>query len=234
MLVSIIIPAYNEEKTVGKLLEKVKKVEFGNGISKEIILVDDASIDKTLDIVKKFEGIKVINHKKNLGKGAAIRSGIKVSNGDIIAIQDADLEYNPSDLVRLVELVYQNIAEVAYGTRLQNYPLKIIGAKKTPLVTHYLGNKFLTFCTNLLYGSRITDMETCYKVFKRSVLSGIKIKSNRFDFEPEITAKILKKGIKIHEIPISVKPRGYEEGKKISWKDGLIALWTLIKFRFSD
>lgn len=234
MLISIIIPTYNEEKTVKKLIGKVKSLSFGRNITKEILLVNDASTDKTLDIVKKIKNIKIINHTKNLGKGASVKSGIAESKGEVIVIQDADLEYNPQDLLKIIDPIYKNKADVVYGTRLQNYPLRITGAKKTPLITHYLGNKFLTFCTNLLYGSDVTDMETCYKAFRKSIIKNIKINANRFDFEPEITAKVLKKGVKIHEISINVNPRGYEEGKKISWKDGFIALWTLLKYRFVD
>lgn len=234
MLISIIIPTYNEQDTVKTLVQKVQKVRFGKNIKKEIILINDASIDKTLEIVKKIKGIKIINHINNLGKGAAVKSGIAASIGEVIIIQDADLEYNPSDLIRLLEPIFAKRADVVYGTRLQNYPLKIVGAKKTPLVTHYFGNKFLTFCTNFLYGSSVTDMETCYKVFRKSVIKDIHINANRFDFEPEITAKILRKGIKIHEIPIKVNPRGYNEGKKISWRDGIVALWTLIKYRIKQ
>lgn len=234
MKISIIIPAYNEEKTILEIIKRVKKVDFGNKNTKEIVVVDDASSDKTLFLLKKSQGIKVINHKINKGKGAAIRTGLTKVSGDVILIQDADLEYDPNDYMKLLKPIISGRAKVVYGSRLKNYPLHLFGRRKTPLLTHYLGNKFLTLITNLLYGNGVTDMETCYKFFRKEVVKGIKIRANRFDFEPEFTAKILKAGYKIHEIPIKVKPRGYDEGKKISWRDGFMAIWTLIRYRFTD
>ena len=225
----------NYKNTIKEILRQVNAVKL-EGIEREIIVVDDSSQDKSKDIVQKLKtkNIKLVVHKKNEGKGAAVVSGIKKSKGDIILIQDADLEYDPNDYSKLLKPILSGKAEVVYGSRLKNFPLRITGKKKTPLITHYLGNKFLTFITNLLYGNGLTDMETCYKVFKRKVVRGLEIKAKRFDFEPEFTAKIMKKGIKIHEIPIKVKPRGYDEGKKITWKDGFIAVWTLLKYRFVD
>jgi dolichol-phosphate mannosyltransferase len=240
MKLSIIIPVYNEENTIEEILKKVKSVKLPQDIEKEIIVVDDGSTDRSILKIKSAENklnisyLKLIRHNLNKGKGSAILSGIKKATGDIIIIQDADLEYNPEDYVRLLEPILDGKSEVVYGSRLKHYPLRISGSRKTPLVTHYLGNKLLTLLTNLLYGNGVTDMETCYKVFKKEVLKDININAKRFDFEPEITAKILKKGFKIYEVSIKVKPRGYEEGKKISWKDGFIALWTLLKYRFID
>ena len=234
MKLSIIIPVYNEESTVAKILRRVKKAPLPKGISREIIAIDDKSKDKSLNILSSIAGIKLFTHKVNKGKGACIRTGISNASGDLLLIQDADLEYDPNDYPKLIDPIIAGYAHVVYGTRFRNYPLALFGKMRTPLISHYLGNKFLTFVTNLLYTNAVTDMETGYKVIKRDVLNGITIKSKRFDFEPEITAKILKKGYKIYEVPIKVKPRGYKGGKKITWKDGIIALWTLVKYRFVD
>jgi dolichol-phosphate mannosyltransferase len=233
MKLSVIIPVYNEEETVSEIIRKVKKVSLPR-IEKEIVVVNDASSDGTANVLKKIKGIKTFHHKKNKGKGAALKTGISKSTGDIIIIQDADLEYDPNDYKKLLEPILDKKAVVVYGSRLKNYPLRFAGKKKTPLITHYLGNKFLTFVTNFLYGEAVTDMETCYKVFKKEALDGVGIEAKRFEFEPEITAKMLKRGHKIHEVPIKVDPRGYDEGKKITWKDGFVAVWTLIKYKFID
>jgi glycosyltransferase involved in cell wall biosynthesis len=234
MRLSIIIPVYNEENTLQRIISRVKTARLPKGIQKEIVVVDDASTDKSKNILKKTKAIKVFQHIKNKGKGAAVKTGIENSTGDLIIIQDADLEYNPKDYANLLKPILSNKADVVYGSRLQNYPLRIFGQTKTPLVFHYIGNKFLTLITNLLYGVEITDMETCYKLFRREVVSDINIKADRFDFEPEFTAKVLKRGYKIHEVPIRVVPRGYKEGKKITWRDGFVAVWTLIKFKYFD
>lgn len=236
MKLSIIIPIYNEEKTIEEILSRVSNAKLQSGIKKEIILVDDGSTDSSKFKVQrlKLQGLKTIFHKKNLGKGAAIKSGLNITTGDYIIIQDADLEYNPKDYEKLLAPVIKDNIQVVYGTRLVNYPLKLSGKNKTVLPTHLVANRFLTALTNLLYGSHLTDMETCYKLFNRQVLKNISIKSNRFDFEPEITAKILKQNIPIIEVPIKVKPRTYKEGKKIGWIDGIIAIWTLFKYKFTD
>ena len=235
MKVSIIIPVYNEEKTISAILEKVRQSKLPAGFTKEIIVVDDASTDSTLKKIKNLNlklKLRLITHSVNRGKGAAILTGLSKSTGDLVLIQDADLEYDPADYVRLLEPFKNKNVQVVYGSRLLNYPLKLFGKHKTPMPIHLIANKFLTHLTNFLYGHKVTDMETCYKVMNRKLMVSLSVKANRFDFEPEITAKILKKGISIVEVPIKVKPRSYAQGKKIGWPDGLIAIWTLIKYRF--
>lgn len=236
MILSIVIPVYNEEKTIKTVLEKIREVKLPPNISKEIIVVDDNSSDKTTKILTnwRYTKIKYIRHDKNLGKGAAVRSGIKEAKGDFIIIQDADLEYNPDYYNKLLKPILRKQAKVVYGTRLISYPLRLWGRDKTILPLHLLANRFLSSLTNLLYGSHLTDMETGFKLFKSNILKDISIKSSKFDFEAEITAKIIKKGFEVIEVPVSVIPRTYNQGKKIGWTDGIIAIWTLLKYRFVD
>lgn len=227
--ISIVIPVYNEINTIDKILEKVEKASFC-GLEKEIILVDDMSQDGTREHLKTLEGrYNIYYHDKNKGKGAAIRTAMSHISGDIMVIQDADLEYDPEDYQELIKLIIEDKADVVYGSRLT-------GAKpsRSFMFTHLLGNKLLTFTTNILYGATLTDMETCYKAFRASFLKDIQIKSDRFDFEPEITAKMLKKKARLYELPISYYGREYDEGKKITWKDGIHALIALVRFRFTD
>ncbi|HSA06553.1 MAG TPA: glycosyltransferase family 2 protein [Candidatus Gastranaerophilales bacterium] len=229
--ISIIIPVYNEINTLEEILEKVNRSSF-QSLNKEIILVDDASTDGSRELLQKLEKenrYKIYFHSKNTGKGAAIRTALNYITGDIVIIQDADLEYDPDDYNDLIKLIIDDKADVAYGSRLS-------GGKpsRSFKFTHYLGNKMLTTLTNLLYDSTLSDMETCYKAFKADVIKNIKIKSNRFEFEPEITAKILKKKYRLYETSISYYGRDYSEGKKITWKDGITALITLIRYRFFD
>lgn len=228
---TVIIPVYNEEKTVEKIIRKVKNAKL-NAVKKEIIVVDDCSTDSTPDLLKKLKNrqIKAFFHKKNMGKGAAIRTGLENSNGDIILIQDADLEYSPHEYKKLLKPIVEGNAKVVYGSRLESIRKNINNMYKL----HYIGNLFLTMLTNLLYGSRITDMETGYKVFRREVVKNIRLRADRFDFEPEITAKILKKGFRIEEVPIDFAGRKFEEGKKITWVDGIKAAYCLLKYRFLD
>ncbi len=238
MKLSIIIPVYNEEKTISQLLRLVIAAELPASIKKEIIVIDDGSTDKTNKILSELKSksakFKVFSHLNNQGKGAAVRTGLKQSTGDVMIIQDADLEYSPKDYAKLLQPILQGEQQVVYGTRLKNYPLRFRGSNKTVLPTHLLANRFLTTVTNLLYGSNLTDMETCYKVFAKKVIEDIELQSDGFDFEPELTAKILKKGIRIFEIPIITKPRTYSEGKKIGFTDGIIAIWALFKYRFTN
>ena len=225
--ITILIPVYNEYNTLNKILAKIENIDF-YGLNKEIILIDDCSTDGTKELYKDLN-YKVLYHERNLGKGAALRDGFKEATGDIVTIQDADLEYNPEDLLPLVKVVMDNEADVAYGSRFMN-----IDISKNYMLTHLLGNKALTIITNILYGANLTDMETCYKVFKTEYVKNLNIKSNRFDFEPEITAKVLKQGARLKEIPISYNARSFDEGKKISWKDGFAAIFALIRFRFMN
>ncbi len=225
---SIIIPTYNEERTIKKLLDKVKAVKLKN-IEKEIILIDDGSKDNTINIINKFNGIKLIKHSKNKGKGAAIRTGIKHVTGDIVIIQDADLEYDPSDYNVLIEPIIEGKAKVVYGSRNLKKRDKLYSG-----ISFYIGGAVLTWLTNLLYRTNITDEPTCYKVFKADLLKSINLKCERFEFCPEVTAKIAKRKIKIYDVPIAYYPRSIKEGKKINWKDGVEAILTLIKYRFVD
>ena len=225
--VSIIIPVYNEKDTLLLLLEKVEQASF-SCLEKEIILVDDYSTDGTRDILKGLcDKYKVFFHEKNMGKGAGIRTAVAQATGDFVVIQDADLEYTPDDYDKLLPLLINNEADVVYGSRFKNKE-----NSKNFILKNKLANLFLTMLTNILFGAEITDMETCYKAFKREFIQGITIKSNRFDFEPEITAKVIKKKARLVEVPISYNGRGHEEGKKINWKDGIHAIITIIKFRF--
>lgn len=224
MKVSVIIPVYNEEKTVAQIVKKVKKLPF----KKEIIVVNDGSTDNTAKVLKQLNprNVTILSHKRNKGKGAAIKTGFKKATGEIVAIQDADLEYAPEELPMLIEPILKGKADVVYGSRFINL--------KHPFSLLYLGNRFLTYFTQLLFLKKITDMETGYKVFDAVVLNGIKIHSNRFDFEPEITAKILKREVRFLELPISYQGRSYEEGKKLTWRDGVQALTSLIRYRLFD
>ena len=238
MKLSIIIPVFNEEKTISEIIRRVKDAKVP-GFEKEIIIVDDGSTDNTyLKIsraVNKSSNIKFLKHRKNMGKGAAIKTAVGIATGDYIIIQDADLEYNPKDIERLTVPIKKGLAQVVYGTRLNRLPNLSRDEKTLQFLIHYLGNRFLSLLTSILYGQWITDMETCYKLFPRKALIGIKLNSRGFDFEPEITAKLMKKGYKILEIPITTTPRGYEEGKKLNTiRDGTIALYTLIKYRFFE
>lgn len=232
---SIIIPVYNEEKTILDVINEIKKLKIVN-VTKEAIIVDDFSTDKTRDLLKNIDdkSIKIFYHDKNLGKGAAVRTALKHSTGDVIAIQDADLEYNPQNIAKLIKPILDSNFDVVYGSRFLGKKLSLLGRKKIILPLHLIGNRGLTFLTNVIYSSEITDMETGCKIFKREVIENINLKSKRFDFEPEITAKILKKGFKIKEIPIDFKPRTFKEGKKITWIDGIKAAYYLIKYKFFD
>lgn len=233
MKLSIIIPVFNEEKTISEIIKRVKAVKIKE-TDTEIIVVDDGSTDKTLELLPK-DGIRVFKQPMNMGKGAAIKRGIEESSGDYIIIQDADLEYDPNFIPKLMEPILDKKAEVVYGTRLKRLPHMKNEERTGRFMLHYIGNRGLSLVTSLLYGSWLTDMETCYKIFPAKVGKKFKLNAKRFDFEPEITAKLLKAGYKILEIPITTVPRDYNEGKKLrTFHDGSIALWTLLKYRFVD
>ncbi|MEK9200630.1 MAG: glycosyltransferase family 2 protein [Patescibacteria group bacterium] len=234
MKVSIIIPVFNEQNTISKIIDLVKKSRLPKDFKKEIIVVDDASTDLTPGILKKQRNIKLITHSYNQGKGAAIKTALNQAKGDIILIQDADLEYSPSDYSKLLSPFISPPCQAVYGTRLANYPLVLTGPNKTPLPIHWLTNHLLSALTRLLYGGSVSDMETCYKVVRTKLIKDFRLTANRFDFEPEITAKLLKRGVSIVEVPITVTPRTYSEGKKIGWRDGLSAIYTLFRYRFQD
>lgn len=225
--ITILIPVYNEVSTLEEILRKVENADFC-GLEKEIILIDDYSTDGTRELYAKLP-YKVLYHDYNQGKGAALKTGFENASGDVIVIQDADLEYDPVDYAPLVKLIVEGHADVCYGSRLS-------GGKpsRSFMFTHLIGNKFLSLLTNILYGSTLTDMETCYKAFKADFIKGIEIKSKRFDFEPEITAKVLKRGARLYELPVSYYGREFSEGKKITWKDGFHAIIALVKYRFID
>jgi glycosyltransferase involved in cell wall biosynthesis len=226
-LLSVIIPCYNEQDTIREIIEQVRKVPLRT----ELIVVNDGSTDASGKILAGMdsEGLLVISHPNNIGKGAALSSGFALAKGDIFVIQDADLEYDPMELPDLLEPIRKGVADVVYGTRFGGKPQRV------HMFWHKMGNRLITFLTNLLYNCTLTDTETGYKMFRREVVEGISLRARRFDVEPELTVKILKaKKWRIYELPISYYGRSYEEGKKITWRDGLIAVWTLIRLRFRD
>jgi glycosyltransferase involved in cell wall biosynthesis len=227
---SVIIPVYNEKKTIKEAVLKVQKAAI-HGIKKQIVIVDDGSTDGTRDILRDMarhdKSLKIIYKENNGGKGTAIREGIRHVNGDFTIIQDADLEYDPQDYAPLLEPMFRGNADVVYGSR-------FLGTHRSFLFWNWVANKILTFLTNFMYNNTLTDMETCYKLFKTPILKQMELRSERFEIEPEITAKVLKKNLKIYEVPIHFYGRGYEEGKKIKAIDGFKALWALIKYRFTD
>ena len=222
MKISVVMPVYNEKDTILEIIRRVQAVP----IEKEIIVVDDCSTDGTRELLGKLSGpgIQVVSHDRNRGKGAALRTGFRKASHDIIIIQDADLEYDPKDYPRLLEPILSGNADVVYGSRFLGGPHRVFYFR------HYVGNQIVTLLSNIFSDLNLSDMETGYKVFARRVFEGITIESNRFGFEPEITAKVARKGYRVYEVPVSYHGRSYTEGKKITWKDGIKALFTIIKY----
>jgi len=227
MKLSVLIPVYNEKNTIREIIKRVQATKRAT----EIVIVDDGSQDGTRDILAELDGkggVRVILHEKNGGKGAALRTAIQFATGDVMLIQDADLEYDPREYPGLLKPIEENLADVVYGSRFLGAPHRAI------LFWNMLANKMLTLMTNILYNNILTDMETGYKVFRREVVADMHLRANRFDFEPEFTAKILKRKVRVYEVPISFNPREYSEGKKIGLWDAFEAVWALLKYRFLD
>jgi glycosyltransferase involved in cell wall biosynthesis len=225
-LLSVVMPVYNERTTIDEIIRRVLAVP----LRIELIVVDDGSKDGTRDLLVELERelkFKLILQPANAGKGAALRRGFQEVTGDLVVIQDADLEYSPEEFPELIDLICQGRADVVYGSR-------FLGRHRVFLFTHYAGNRLLTLITNVLYNTMLSDMETCYKVMRSEVLRSMTLESNGFGIEPEMTAKIFKRHYRVYEVPITYDGRGYEEGKKITWRDGIVALWVLIKFRFTE
>jgi glycosyltransferase involved in cell wall biosynthesis len=227
MNLSVIIPVYNEKNTINDVVRRV----IATNLTSEIVIVDDGSKDGTREILSQLDGndgVRVILHEKNAGKGAAVRTGLQNAKGDILLIQDADMEYDPREYAGLLKPIEEGLADVVYGSRFLGAPHRAI------LFWNMVANKLLTLMTNILYNNILTDMETGYKVFKREVVEDMPLRANRFDFEPEFTAKILKRNVRVYEVPIAFNPREYADGKKIGVWDAFEAVWALIKYRFTD
>ena len=226
MKISVVIPVFNERDTIAEILSRVRCALDGK--DSELVVVDDGSTDGTREALRSIAGIRLIEHEQNQGKGAALRTGFAAANGDVVIVQDADLEYDPRDYPKLLEPIEDGRADVVFGSRFLGGPHRVL------FFWHYLANKLLTWLSNVFTNLNLSDMETGYKVFRRPVLERIHIRSDRFNFEPEITAKVAKTRCRVYEVPISYSGRTYDEGKKIGWRDGFSALWTIIKFRFVD
>ena len=231
MKLSIVIPIYNEASTILELLRRIKKAKLK--VKKEIILVDDASTDGSREILIKVKGdyIKIFQNR-NQGKGAALKAGIKAASGNFIIFQDADLEYDPNDYAKLLQPILDKETNISFGSRFVNEKLVLFGKKRTMHSAHWFGNKFLTFVFNFLYGTNLTDAEPCYKMFRSDILKNVNVKSDGFEYDIELMCKMAKKHNKILQLPIKYNPRPFKEGKKITWKDGIIAMLTMIKQRF--
>ncbi len=225
-LLSVVMPVFNERNTIEEIIRRVLAIRMRI----QLIVVDDVSTDGTTEILERLQkehGFLLLRQPRNGGKGAALRRGFQAVTGDLVLIQDADLEYSPEEYPLLTELIVAGRADVVYGSR-------FLGRHRVFLLTHYMGNRLLTMIANVLYNTMLTDMETCYKVMRTDVLRSMELRSNGFGIEPEITAKVFKRRYRVYEIPISYDGRGYDEGKKITWRDGVVALWVLVKYRFTE
>jgi glycosyltransferase involved in cell wall biosynthesis len=228
---SIIIPAFNEQSTIAAVIRRVQAVDLGT-VRKEIIVVDDASHDETLAALAQITGIHVISHAVNGGKGAALATGIRAATGDVVIFQDADLEYMPEDYAAILQPILDGTCEAVMGSRFLRERPVFWGARKSPYLTHYVGNSLIQWFTNVLYHKRFTDYEGCYKAFRRSLLVNTPVQAKGFEFDNELICKLLRKGVRISEVPIRYNPRTYAQGKKITWRHGVIMLWTIVKWRF--
>jgi len=226
MKLSIVIPVYNEAATIREVVERVRATPF----DKEVIVVDDGSTDGTRELLRslRFSDVVVVLHERNQGKGAALRTGFGRASGDVVIVQDADLEYDPADYPRLLKPIVEEKADVVYGSRFGGEAHRVL------FYWHYVGNRFLTTLSNMFTNLNLTDMETCYKVFRASLLKSLRLRANRFGFEPEFTAKVARLGCRVYEVPISYHGRGYDAGKKITWKDGFAAIGCIVRYRFFD
>jgi glycosyltransferase involved in cell wall biosynthesis len=225
-LLSVVMPVYNEIGTVEEMIRRVQAVPLRT----QLIVVDDRSTDGTRDLLTQLQkelGFTLLLQPQNLGKGSALQRGFEAVQGDLVVIQDADLEYSPEEFPQLIELICEGRADVVYGSR-------FLGRHRVFMFTHYAGNRLLTLLTNVLYNTMLSDMETCYKVMRTEVIRSMRLEENGFGIEPELTAKIFKRGYRVYEVPITYDGRGYEEGKKITWRDGVVALWVLLKYRFTE
>jgi glycosyltransferase involved in cell wall biosynthesis len=229
--ISIIIPAYNEEKTIADVIRRVEAVAL-QGVKKEIIVVDDASTDRTSEIIKNMPNVRAISHSKNGGKGAALSTGINAASGDIVIFQDADLEYAPEDYPVVIQPLIEGRCHAVMGSRFLRERPVFSGKRKSPYLNHYIGNLLIISVTNFLYGKQFTDYEGCYKAFTRSILLDTPIQSTGFEFDNELICKLMRKGVQIGEVPIQYNPRTYAQGKKITWRHGMVMLWTILKWRF--
>jgi glycosyltransferase involved in cell wall biosynthesis len=226
---SVVVPVFNERNTLVEVLRRMRAVELPEGVEREIIVVDDGSTDGTRDVLRQLADstVRIVLHDTNRGKGAALRTAFEHATGEYILVQDADLEYDPEDWPKLLNPVLRGKARVVYGSR-------FTGERRNMLLLHWIGNRFLSMTTNVLFNTTLSDMETCYKLIELDLIKEMNLQSNRFDIEAEMSAKILKRGVRIYEVPISYSGREFDEGKKITWRDGISALYTLIKYRFRD